>query len=64
MSYCPERIVQGKAITELPKLSQLIAGKNNIAKKESGKLFRKICKKIISVFSFEISLIDYIIKIE
>ena len=47
LSYCPERIVQGKAITELPKLSQLIAGKNNIAKKESGKLFNKICKKII-----------------
>ena len=47
MSYCPERIVQGKAITELPKLSQLIAGKNNTAKKESGKLFNKICKKII-----------------
>ena len=47
LSYCPERIVQGKAITELPRLSQLIAGENNLAKKESGKLFKKICKKII-----------------
>ena len=27
LSYCPERIVQGKAILELPRLPQLISGK-------------------------------------
>ena len=28
LSYCPERIVQGKAIIELHKLSQIVSGKN------------------------------------
>ena len=42
LSYCPERIVQGKSISELPKLPQLVSGKSKIAIKESGKLFKKI----------------------
>ena len=29
LSYCPERIVQGKSIKELPNISQLVSGKNN-----------------------------------
>tara|TARA_Y100000590_G_scaffold388487_1_gene462872 strand:- start:232 stop:1413 length:1182 start_codon:yes stop_codon:yes gene_type:complete len=57
LSYCPERIVQGKSISELPKLSQIISGKNNIAKIESGKLFKKICKKIIFTEIIEAELI-------
>ena len=28
LSYCPERIAQGKSLIELPKLSQFISGKN------------------------------------
>ena len=28
LSYCPERIVQGKSIIELPKLPQIVSGKN------------------------------------
>ena len=47
LSYCPERIVQGKSISELPELPQLVSGQNKKAKLESGKLFKKICKKII-----------------
>ena len=42
LSYCPERIVQGKAIVELPRLSQIISGKNTKSKLESGKVFKKI----------------------
>ena len=42
LSYCPERIAQGKSLIELPKLSQIISGKNNKAKKESSKIFEKI----------------------
>ena len=57
LSYCPERIVQGKAILELPKLSQIISGKNNKAKIESGKIFKKITKKIIYTEIIEAELI-------
>ena len=57
LSYCPERIVQSKAILELPKLSQIISGKNDKSKKESGKLFKKISKKIIFTEIIEAELI-------
>jgi len=57
LSYCPERIVQGKSISELPKLPQLISGKNKKAIIESGKLFNKICKKIIYTEVIEAELV-------
>ena len=57
LSYCPERIVQGKSITELPKLPQLVSGKSKKAIVESGRLFRKICKKIIFTKVIEAELI-------
>ena len=57
LSYCPERIAQGKSLTELPKLSQIISGKNVKAKIESGKIFKKICKKIIYTKIIEAELI-------
>ena len=57
LSYCPERIVQGKSITELPRLPQLVSGKSKRAIIESGKLFKKICKKIIYTDVTEAELI-------
>jgi len=57
LSYCPERIAQGKSLIELPKLSQFISGKNIKAKLESGKIFKKICKKIIYTEIIESELI-------
>ena len=57
LSYCPERIAQGQSIVELPKLSQIISGKNKIAKEESAKVFKKICKKIIYTKIIEAELI-------
>tara|TARA_Y100000590_G_scaffold172864_1_gene197699 strand:- start:1217 stop:2398 length:1182 start_codon:yes stop_codon:yes gene_type:complete len=57
LSYCPERIAQGKSIIELPKLSQIVSAKNKIALLESGKLFNKICKKIIYTKIIEAELI-------
>ena len=57
LSYCPERIVQGKSIKELPNISQLVSGKNITSIKESAKLFKKICKKIIIVEIIEAELI-------
>ena len=57
LSYCPERIVQGQAIKELPNLPQLISGFNDHSIKESGKLFKKICKKIIYTKILEAELV-------
>jgi UDP-N-acetyl-D-mannosaminuronic acid dehydrogenase len=47
ISYCPERIVQSKALQELPSLPQILSGFNNKAITVSAKLFKKICNKII-----------------
>ena len=57
LSYCPERIVQGKSIIELPKLPQLVSGKSKKAIAESGRLFRKVCKKIIYTEVIEAELV-------
>jgi len=57
LSYCPERIAQGKSLVELPKLSQIISGKNIKARIESGKIFKKVCKKIIYTNIIEAELI-------
>jgi len=57
LSYCPERIVQGKSITELPKLPQLVSGKSKKAILGSGQLFKKICKKIIFTEIIEAELV-------
>ena len=52
-----ERIVQGKSIKELPNISQLVSGKNITSIRESANLFKKICKKIITVEIIEAELI-------
>jgi len=57
LSYCPERIAQGKSLQELPKISQIISGKNTKSKLESGKIFKKICGKIIYTKIVEAELI-------
>ena len=57
LSYCPERIAQGKSLKELPKLSQIVSGKNKKAKIESEKIFKKISKKIIHTKIGEAELI-------
>ena len=57
LSYCPERIAQGKSLQELPKISQIISGKNTKSKLESAKIFKKVCKKIIYTKIIEAELI-------
>ena len=47
ISYCPERIVQSKALVELKKLPQIVSAKNVKSLRESKKLFSKICKQIL-----------------
>ncbi len=55
--YCPERIVQGKAIEELPKLPQIIAGTNKKSIILTKNLFKKIVAKIIVTSVLEAELI-------
>ena len=57
ISYCPERVVQGKSIEELPKLPQIVSGltKNSINKSKI--FFGKICNKIIVTSVLEAELI-------
>ena len=57
ISYCPERVVQGKSITELPKLPQIISGITNNSIEKSKKLFKLICNKIIVTSILEAELI-------
>jgi len=57
LSYCPERIAQGRSLKELPHISQIISGTNNKARLESGKIFKKVCKKIINAEIAEAELI-------
>ncbi len=47
ISYCPERIVQSKALVELPNLPQIVSGLTKKSINESSTLFKKICKKIL-----------------
>lgn len=55
--YCPERIVQGKSIEELPKLPQIIAGYNQQSIIATKNLFKKITSKIIITSVLEAELI-------
>jgi UDP-N-acetyl-D-mannosaminuronic acid dehydrogenase len=57
ISYCPERVVQGKSISELPKLPQIVSGVSNKSVKKSKLLFNLICKKIIVTSILEAELI-------
>ena len=57
LAYCPERIVQGLAVAELPKLPQIVSSFSKKAEKSAAKLFKIICKKIIVTSVLEAELI-------
>ncbi len=57
ISYCPERVVQGNSIIELPKLPQIVSGLSPKSIKLSKNLFNIICKKIIITSVLEAELI-------
>lgn len=57
ISYCPERIVQGKSLIELPKLPQIVSAFNKKAENQSAILFKNITKKIIFSSILEAELI-------
>ncbi len=57
ISYCPERVVQGKSLSELPNLPQIVSGISKKSINKSKKLFELICKEIIVTSIFEAELI-------
>ncbi len=57
ITYCPERIVQGLSLQELPKLPQIVSGFSNNSIRIVSQLFKQICKKIIITTVQEAELI-------
>lgn len=57
ISYCPERIVQGKAIEEMHKLPQLISGFSKKAISDSRNVFKLISKEVVLCDVMEAELI-------
>lgn len=57
IAYCPERIVQGHAVSELGKLPQIVAGLSETAFEKAASLFGRISPKIIRASIEEAELI-------
>lgn len=53
VSFCPERIVQGRAIEELQTLPQIVSGMTPEAAREAASLFLKIAPKIVRLQPIE-----------
>jgi UDP-N-acetyl-D-mannosaminuronic acid dehydrogenase len=53
LSFCPERIAQGKALKELKELPQIISGKSDEAVAGAEFIFSKIAKKVIVLSTLE-----------
>jgi len=56
VSYCPERIAQGHALTELTKLPQLVSGCTPEATQRAGELFRELGADVIELSTVEAEL--------
>ena len=57
IAYCPERIVQGKSLKELPKLPQIISGYTDLSIYHAKIIFKKISKKILVTSILDAELI-------
>ena len=53
VSFCPERIVQGQAIKEIPLLTQIVSGTTAEAEREAAALFRRISPGIVHLTPIE-----------
>jgi UDP-N-acetyl-D-mannosaminuronic acid dehydrogenase len=56
VSFCPERIAEGKALEELPSLPQLVAGRTERAVERASQLFRRLTDEIVVVTPEEAEL--------
>ena len=56
VSYCPERIAQGHALTELTQLPQIVSGCTPAAVEQAGEFFREIGARVIELSPVEAEL--------
>ena len=47
VAFCPERIAEGKAMTELFELPQIVASRSERARERATKLFRTLCDEVV-----------------
>ncbi|HEX5585917.1 MAG TPA: nucleotide sugar dehydrogenase [Acidimicrobiia bacterium] len=47
VAFCPERIAEGKAMTELRELPQIVASRSARASERATKLFRSLCDEVV-----------------
>ena len=57
LSYCPERVAQGKSIDEIQNLNQIISSNNKKEEQKIYKLFKKICNNVSSCIYEEAEMI-------
>lgn len=56
VAFCPERIAEGHALTELYELPQIVAGCTDEAEKEAAELFRVLTTKVVTTKTAEAEL--------
>jgi UDP-N-acetyl-D-mannosaminuronic acid dehydrogenase len=56
VAFCPERVVQGKAIVEIQTLPQIVSGVTPEAEEEAARLFARICPEIVRTRPLEAEL--------
>lgn len=56
VSFCPERIAEGRAIEELEKLPQIVSGHSAEAREEARKLFSHLTSDVVELEPFEAEL--------
>ena len=54
--FCPERIAEGHALTELYELPQIVSGRTEVAAERADKLFRRLTEKIVHLSPEEAEL--------
>jgi UDP-N-acetyl-D-mannosaminuronic acid dehydrogenase len=53
IAFCPERVVQGKAIREIQSLVQMISGTTPAAEESAARLFRRVAHKVVRLKPME-----------
>lgn len=53
LAYCPERIVQGRAIQELPKLPQIVSGVTKEAEDAADRFFSRVSSSVVRLSPLE-----------
>jgi UDP-N-acetyl-D-mannosaminuronic acid dehydrogenase len=56
LAFCPERIAEGKAMTELFELPQIVSGRTPRAEERATKLFRRLTEKTVALSPEEAEL--------